>query len=732
MKKNEKYKIKSDREQPIRRSRTEILSDIDSLVKSPGYIYSLLLIETNDLFLPVEEYISVDWRSRLSFQEINYLFGLLVKKELSFSIYPSPKELAKQVESTYKLMEELHLSHSLDGLIPLLEETQQKQKDGLEIDPADMFSRSEMIVEAVFYDESGAYDHQYVETTPKRYKRDEDWIKHNLGFSIEGALRVIGTIKRFTQEKRHKLKTDSPQNLFDSLRNIYTITPKELEHIDKNAKKFLDFFSINPGEANSKLLGINETNQLNVKPIIKIDDNSYLLPVSFYLFRSIDESPFTLMFLDKKYKSMAEKNRGDFTEEECYEQLKKIFGTKNVYKRVQVQTIKGDGKKKQPIKTDIDVFTIFGNKAIVVQSKSKKMTLLSRQGDVKTTKIDFAKAIQDSYEQALKCRQHIFERDALLIDENGSEIKLDESINEVYLILVTTDYYPALSMQTKELLKNDHLGTSPIALNLYDLQLLVEYLPDPFDFIFYINQRTLLAEKTIAGGEMSYLGFHLQSKLYIDPKQENQFLAIDSSCGQYIDDDVIRKRYGTKKERSESKLSQKWLDPDYKELLRIIKTSKIPGLLDGVIFLLQLAPDSVEFLVKYIRKTKQKAIATGKGQSFTLELYSGTGISYLVEPDPKIDISERIMAFGMARKYKAKADEWMVLGSYSQSEALIDSVAYSKEEWSESPKLEKLVEVLLNKNPIKIVNKVGRNEPCPCGSGKKYKKCHYIEDTKKF
>jgi preprotein translocase subunit SecA len=22
------------------------------------------------------------------------------------------------------------------------------------------------------------------------------------------------------------------------------------------------------------------------------------------------------------------------------------------------------------------------------------------------------------------------------------------------------------------------------------------------------------------------------------------------------------------------------------------------------------------------------------------------------------------------------------------------------------------------------VEKVGRNEPCPCGSGKKYKKCH--------
>ncbi len=26
--------------------------------------------------------------------------------------------------------------------------------------------------------------------------------------------------------------------------------------------------------------------------------------------------------------------------------------------------------------------------------------------------------------------------------------------------------------------------------------------------------------------------------------------------------------------------------------------------------------------------------------------------------------------------------------------------------------------------PVKVENKVGRNEPCPCGSGKKYKKCH--------
>jgi len=29
-----------------------------------------------------------------------------------------------------------------------------------------------------------------------------------------------------------------------------------------------------------------------------------------------------------------------------------------------------------------------------------------------------------------------------------------------------------------------------------------------------------------------------------------------------------------------------------------------------------------------------------------------------------------------------------------------------------------------NTQPIRVEKKVGRNDPCPCGSGKKYKKCH--------
>jgi preprotein translocase subunit SecA len=33
-------------------------------------------------------------------------------------------------------------------------------------------------------------------------------------------------------------------------------------------------------------------------------------------------------------------------------------------------------------------------------------------------------------------------------------------------------------------------------------------------------------------------------------------------------------------------------------------------------------------------------------------------------------------------------------------------------------------DVAVKQEPVKVGPKIGRNDPCPCGSGKKYKHCH--------
>ena len=43
-----------------------------------------------------------------------------------------------------------------------------------------------------------------------------------------------------------------------------------------------------------------------------------------------------------------------------------------------------------------------------------------------------------------------------------------------------------------------------------------------------------------------------------------------------------------------------------------------------------------------------------------------------------------------------------------------------------------LLDKLLKRNPPKDAAKLGRNDLCWCGSGKKYKKCHYAADQGHF
>jgi hypothetical protein len=46
------------------------------------------------------------------------------------------------------------------------------------------------------------------------------------------------------------------------------------------------------------------------------------------------------------------------------------------------------------------VLVLFGNRAIVLQAKAKKLTLEARKGNDNQLKDDFKKSVQESYDQA--------------------------------------------------------------------------------------------------------------------------------------------------------------------------------------------------------------------------------------------------------------------------------------------------------------------------------------------
>jgi uncharacterized protein YchJ len=90
---------------------------------------------------------------------------------------------------------------------------------------------------------------------------------------------------------------------------------------------------------------------------------------------------------------------------------------------------------------------------------------------------------------------------------------------------------------------------------------------------------------------------------------------------------------------------------------------------------------------------------------------------------------ERLEPHVLAKKYQQKAPSWFGVGLHPEDQSLL--FGYNAEfPWEKNDVLEEASRSFSSGIGVEFVNgkpvkrKIGRNDPCPCGSGKKYKKCH--------
>ncbi len=372
----------------------------------------------------------------------------------------------------------------------------------------EFFSGGEMLVEPIFYAGSGVYDFQCLEFLPEKYKYDAGWLKKSRGFVFGEAVDIFKQLKTWLHEKSLRvnlyLKNLSPAEIekikfahphkdfdkhfselmpflelhqyvelfFDDSLAKYRFGTKEFR--DESWKIFygnlIDLFSIDvaaieamPGGkgfvenfshaahtgGNKRHAEIGDYNIVRSHPLIRVNEKTVAVPILFTLAEAIYESPFYWMMADAAYKDRSAKNRGEASEEISFKLLSKIFGNK-AFRRVLVKSSKASTD------TDIDVLCILGSKALCVQIKSQKLTELSRKGDDKALRNDFQRAVQDAYEQAKIVRQKILDRSSKFFNEQGTEIHLSEGIDEVFMLVVTTENYPSLAHQSHTMLS--HVG----------------------------------------------------------------------------------------------------------------------------------------------------------------------------------------------------------------------------------------------------------------------------------
>ncbi|WP_430009266.1 SEC-C metal-binding domain-containing protein [Methylophaga lonarensis] len=707
------------------RTEAEIFADLSELCTSPGYLHAIAYfcfrdntIRYRDVMTP-EDVLEQFGMDRLVRTEISTLIGLSCKGDLNAEMQ-TPKTIQKYIDKTEALLEEIH--HSMmpnirDIFVP-------DQASDLSLNS---FENGDLLREAIFYGGESAYHFQYRDLSSLKYRRDSDWLTCNKGFSSEDAISAITAIQELQNRKINdfipSLDINNPSSW--TALDVFKFTTEEISEesgIELGVvTNFIESFVSPIGM--SDFSSLDDFNPKNAYPIIKTSDSAYLLFQNYSLVEALYETPFFWFYEDKAYRSTAMKNRGDFTESFSAQRFTRVFGERNVFLNVEIVD------SKRNIAGEIDVLIVYANRAIILQAKSKKLTIAARKGNDLSLRDDFKKAVQDAYNQAYSCATLLTDLNYKLIDDSGNELDIERNLCEIYPFCVISDHYPALSFQARQFLNfsKTEVIKPPFVMDVFFLDVATEMLETPLHFLSYVNRRTEYNDKVLSTQELTILSYHLKQNLWVD--DEYTTIHLDDDICADLDLAMLVRRCKVTGERTPEGILTKFRDTTVGRLIKQIEKQEEPGTIDLGFMLLLLSEDTVNQLNTGIEHIAKLALCDHKCHDLTIAMGAGsTGLTVHCNSDPLEVAGHKLERHAEIRKYSQKAKEWFGICIDPETKKLKFGLKLLYD-WEQSDELDRVLadtpkpQRMINIGTVVKGRKIGRNEMCPCGSGVKYKKC---------
>jgi hypothetical protein len=363
------------------------------------------------------------------------------------------------------------------------------------------------------------------------------------GFDISTALIVANALRGVSIEKQTALpkifKTKPPREW--TALPAFSFSLSELaEHSGiepELVRRVIEAFCQKRDDRNAQFTRLQEYNATNAAPILPLGGDEFILFQHYSLMEALYESPYYWMAADRTYAPTALANRGRFTEAIAYGRLQRVFGP-HTYANIHIERGKGDEIG------EIDILVVFGDRAIVFQAKSKRLTLEARKGNDLQIKDDFKKAVQASYDQALVCSKALLEGNCKLKNANGDELVLPTPLKQIFPVCIVADHYPALAFQARQFLKYEVTEklASPLTTDVFALDALTEMLETPLYVLSYLDLRSKHGEKILAMNELTFLSTHIKYNLWIN--DEYDFVHFDDDIGVHLDAAMMVRREG--------------------------------------------------------------------------------------------------------------------------------------------------------------------------------------------
>lgn len=262
----------------------------------------------------------------------------------------------------------------------------------------------------MFYSGEGAYNFQYLDLAPRKYAADAPWLEVSRGFTIDQASLVAKAVAKVhvdnadaIRERMRKLPPDEWTTLPLFAFAVADVAARADLAVDL-VERILGAFQLPVAERNAAFKSVHDFNVVTATPLLRIPSGEFLSLQSYSLAEALYESPFYWMAQDKAYLPTLDKNRGDFTEKFAAERLALVFGAGQVHLNVDLFETKAAKV------SDIDVLVVWGNRVVIVQAKSERLTLESRKGNDQSIRDDFKKAVQMAYDQGVACAKCLLDK----------------------------------------------------------------------------------------------------------------------------------------------------------------------------------------------------------------------------------------------------------------------------------------------------------------------------------
>jgi Nuclease-related domain len=639
------------------RSEQEIFDELAALCASSGYVHAIAYLCHRDNMIGYsgemkpEDMRHLFSRSRLIRTEISTLIGLMLKQPIDYDL-PAPGVVEQYINDTEALLEEIHRA-MLAVIWQRLAPTKAADKD---FNP---FANGAALRESIFYGAESAYSFQYRDFSPKKYGRDDQWLVSKKGFSILDARNLVHAISTLQDERA----VTTLNTMRGVSRDKWTLLPSHAFSASEVAsraglvlevaERILDAFVVPTGSRNEGFAALSDFNIANASPLIRTPNGNYLLFHIYSLVEALYESPFYWMGADKSYVNTAMQNRGLFTEQFAVERLSKVFGSSNVFSNVDIVEAKGQKLG------EIDVLVTFGNRALILQAKSKRLTLEARRGNDLQIKDDFKKSIQDSSDQAYRCAALLEEGKHSFRDATGKEIRLPSSLKRIYVLCLIADHYPALSFQARQFLTAapSPITSPPFVMDVFALDAMTEMLSSPLHLLSYIDRRTVYSGKLVASHELTILSYHLKQNLWLN--QGHDLVILEDDISTDLDLAMLVRREGIPGRDTPDGILTRFGRTTLGRMVKAIEARAEPATIDLGFALLTLAEDTVVAISEKIDKISERAISDGKTHDFTAGVSEGsTGLTVHCNEDPAEIAGVRLESHCLARKYTQRAQTW--------------------------------------------------------------------------